>query len=486
MRARRIYDLFSIVRMYELMFNVVKALAKSLEPIVVPFLNWRLRPKRPHVLKRGSTLQMVIRPDEKYYVGWPVIRYILGPFTRQASNRRVTKRSVESENGPVEETNGIDEEGKIHWGRLFVVIPVVFLMAIAMLMILSTASPSIRSLLPGWFPDISITNLKSISIGLIAVRVVLIGVLFTAIVFSIWLIGLIYTYWCYEWERRHWVWEIFLEGLLNLKAEFVFSAVTPFYTGDNKKIDSMTPPQEVVEIVMVTDVEDLPNGEITSELHDKWSRYLSKKYQIAAIRVASRFGSHDILVGVKDAPNTVACISDIIERGKLYWQTRETFLLREQDALADGAGSSRFDSGKNVTEAKRVWDDFDLLYPQPVKRYENSFALEDPGIWDREGGEEVKVRSQRMPVSQDDPFVNQVIDNSLVNPSISEVDEMQSGGVEKEDSDGDLFSFRIGTKENELKTDSYEHGESFEEEKPDRPSDFWEAFAAGSNGEEDS
>lgn len=388
-----LYNLFSIVRIYELVFNAARSISIPLEPLVIPFLNWRLRPERPFIPKRGSTLQLIIRPDERAYVGWPVLKYILGPLI---GNTDDSDTSIEK--GPVSDSGPVNQEGtQITCGRLLIRLPLFILICAIALVASINSSPYLRDLfIPKGIPllrervSFSLQTLTTGNTLIIGIGVALTAALLTAMVLLIWLVGLVSTYWRYEWERRHTVFAFSLEGLLHLEAEFLWKAVGPFYQGDNKKVDTPTPVEEIMEIELVTDVEDLIGGEQTPAAQDTWSQYLSKKHQVQSIRIASRSGAPDILRSITLAPTTLSCISKIVDAGVAYKTTLRSFQAKEQEVLSGTADRESFDAKAGVREAEKVRDNFDRLYPQPIKRYPNAFALIDPGIWDRRSGERVE------------------------------------------------------------------------------------------------
>jgi hypothetical protein len=379
---KKIFDLFSIVRFYEFMFGLVKKISLPFESVIMPFLNWRLRPERSVRPKRGSTLQLKLEPDELAYVGWPVIRYLFRPFIR-ANGEEVSS--------PVTE----ESENSISLARVIIAIPLMALSFLAIILVIASSDPFMEDLIfPRGLPEPN-TGLQIGGQG-IPLQLIILLVFLVILLFLIWFFGLIFTYWRYEWERRHQVFAFFLEGLLHLEAEFVGRAVTPFYSGDNKKVDTLTPADEMMEIEVVTDVEDLPGGERTSQAQDKWTQYLSKKYQTQSIRIASRSGSPDILRSIRYAPTTLTCIEQIKDLGRTYKETLRSFEMKQQDVLVSGASTSGYDVKAGTGEAGRIWENFDRLYPQPVKVYPDGFALQDPGIWNRLHGElvrEVKIEN---------------------------------------------------------------------------------------------
>lgn len=444
---KRIYDFFSVIRQLENLFNLVKFLASPFEPIVMAFLNWRLRPDRPLVLKRGSTLQMVILPDERAYVGWPVVRAIVKPFVRSSKD--------------LEEENEKKSPG-VPVANLIMAIPVIALLALAMFVVLVNANPFIRDiLLPRNLPDIT---LETIPVGQITL-ICLLSIIFLVMLFLIlWFARLIAIYWWYEWARRHKVLAHLWEGVLHLEADPIFRLITPFYSGENKKIDTITPPEEITEIELATDAESLYGGEKTSEWQDRWSQYISKKYQVQAIRMASRSRADDIFPAVTYAPTTIAVLSEIVDRGRTYKDTLKTFREREQVALSEKAGSAQYDAKKSAREAERVWEDFDKIYPpaigsdgKPIKMYQNAFALDDPGLWNRQTVERIKPLQRSSGDSPPDFNLGQSPSNPPANPNnleasteVTQVAKMQAKPVVNQRlQDDNLFPLRIDKRRRE-------------------------------------
>jgi len=468
---KKLYDLFSVVRFYDFVFRVVKRVASPFENIIITFLNWRLRPERPFRPMRGSTLQMVIRPDERAYVGWPVIKYVFKLFIRENTENNVDNKQIVSDG-----TNFL---------RFMVAIPIMVAGFYVVVWYAAGLNPDIfRFIFPKGMPDIS-TAFKStiganfnLGIMLIALAVFLL---------LVWLFGLVFTYWRYEWERRHNVFAFFLEGLLHLEAEFIGRAVTPFYSGNNKKVDTLTPSNEIMEIELVTDVEDLIGGEKTPLAQDKWSQYLSKKYQIQSFRIASRSGAPDILRHISLAPSTLDCINQVVESGNTFRDTLKSFKQKEQEVLAGGAGSGSFDAKASSREISKVWEDFNRLYPQPIKEYKNAFKMEDPGLWDRHLG--TLAGNDR-----DDEVLGSTVDFSNLEIYGSEIEQEEP--TEEIGDSKDKFAdrkverknmsqrFFTTTKGSPIKQDS-ENGESENQVLSESESDqdqngdknFWETFS---------
>jgi len=435
----KIFDLFSLVRYFEFMFNVTKKLATPLEPIMMSFFNWRLRPHRPQVPKRGSTLQMVIRPDERAYVGWPVIHYIIKPLIRSSSREERIVKGVQA--------NG-DVGGKVSFARLVLAIPITLVMGVIMFGVIVASSPTFRKI---FFPNgLSIFELGSISTEGLVTNTIVVVVLLVFLSLLLWFVGLIWTYWRYEWERRHTVFPFFLEGVLHLEAEFIGKAVTPFFLGENKKVDTLTPTNEIREIELATDVEDLSGGEWTSSWQDSWSQYLSKKYQIQALRIGSLSTAHDIFRSVAHAPTTVLCCNEIVDMGKTYLDLHATYRIKAQEALSEDAPSGQFDDKSGSRKAKKVWENFDSIYPQPIKRYESAFELEDPGLWDRERGEKVTLSlgpGAGLPLGIVKPPDSDLNDTSEAKRKPSSIIRTEIESELNGDDEEDLFPFRRDDKE---------------------------------------
>lgn len=397
---KKLYDLLSIVRFFEFLFVVTKKISSPLESLIIPFIDWRLKPERPYEPGRGSALQLVIRPDERAYVGWPVLRYILRPF--------IGGRQVDEEAQGTTETS---EEPSVSCGQMILRLPLLILVLALTAAMMVLLVPDFRDFLfPGKLPGFSLGNfslpaLPSLEVSSSLILGLLLLVLIFIALFLLWLAGLVLTYWRYEWQRRNTVFAFFTEGLLHLEAEFIGRAVSPFYIGEDIKVDTFTPADEMLEIELVTDVEDLIGGEKTSAWQDRWSQYLSKKYQIRNIRIASRSGADDILRAVAYAPTTMSCINKIIDQGVLYKKTYESFQQKEQEAKSANADSLNFDASAGARKVERVWDNFDRLYVQDAKRYLDAFAMSDPGSWNRRTGELRQVQSH----SSDNPKNSQPV-----------------------------------------------------------------------------
>ncbi len=373
---KKLYDLFSIVRFYEIFFNLTKRLAAPFEKPIMSFLNWRLGPEKRIVPRRGSTLQLVIPPDERAYVGWPVIKYILGPFLKDetvqpAGNGDQAEPAVEA----------------VTCGRILTRLPLLLLVSALVILAMVLAVPFLQDqVFPNGLPDLNLGTLPSIVTENFSwVSVILILLTIVTLILIFWIGGLILTYWRYEWERRHTLYAFFLEGMYRLEAKFIGRAVGPFYTGDNVKVN-FTRIEEMLEAESVVDEEDLQGGKKTSDAQDAWSQYLSKKYQVQTIKIPSRSASPDILQYVTYAPSTHACINQIIDLGRTYVDDFSSFQQKEVKAKSDDAGSGRYDANASSREAEKVWDDFSRLYPQSVQFYANAFDMEDPSIWDRKSG----------------------------------------------------------------------------------------------------
>lgn len=407
---KKFYDLFSIVRYLELLFKLVKKVAAPLESLIIPFFDWRLKPDRPYEPGRGSSLQLVIRPDDRAYVGWPVLKYVF-PFLSGQGQKKAQQKTGEDE--------FIEEPQVSFFQMLFRALFLLFFLIVVVIFI--SLNPRIADyILPKGFLRFDLGNLSFPTLPSIGISGMLTLGLFLVVVLVIfllllWLVGLVFTYWRHEWQRRNTVYAFFIEGLLHLEAEFIGRAVSPFYIGENTVVDTFTPAVEMMEIELVTDVENLKGGEKTLTWQDKWSQYLSKKYQMKSIRIASRSGADDILRSVAFAPTTMSCINKIIDQGVLYKKTHQSFQEKEQEAKSANADSLNFDASAGARKVERVWDNFERLYPQGANKFDDAFDLQDPGVWDRHTGEERKVRNGKTTVISQ-PVAPQQQGSSLESP----------------------------------------------------------------------
>lgn len=363
---RRIYDFFSLGRLFEFLFDIVKFIATRFEKPVMAFLDWRWGAKYPYTPERGSTKQFVIQPFDKAFVGWPVIESIVGPFFGSKSREKVET---------INQKEGVAPS--------MLAIPVFIVMALAVSFIVIRASPQARRLLlPKNLPDLSLEALPLVPLLAIILAAV-------AIILVLWLAKLVAVYWYYEWWRRHKILTGFTDELIHKEAAPRGLALTPFHSGARVKPGGTTPVDEIMEIETATDIESLPGGQKTPKLQDLWSEYLTKKYEVQAIRFASRSGAHDLFPSVAYAPNVVGVIKKYVNEGKTYMELLRRYRANEQELLSKGAGTAQFDLAKRTREVEKLWEPFDRLYPQPIKKYPNLFEEEDPGLWDFKSGEKV-------------------------------------------------------------------------------------------------
>ncbi len=393
MKVKKIYDLFSIYRWYERLFLFVRGIAKPFGLVLIPYFNRRLRPTRRVIPKRGSTLQMVIRPDERAYVGWPVISYALRPFIRTSNGKEEgEKESSKRSNGGEEGEEDVEESVDITIGRLLIAILIILPLAVAFFIALVNLSPGIQdAIFPKGLPEIT-QNVTSM--WQVILQVVLVIVLMVLLIFSLWTAGLIWTYWRYEWERRHTILAVFLEGILHLEAEFITRMITPFFEGDNVVVDNLTEIDLIRDVQIATDIQNLLGGAYTPPGQDRWNQYLSKRYRVLSLRVGSRAGADDLFVSVKWADTTMACINQLIDLGKAYKNLFVTYQENESKALSEDAGTKKFDEKDRAGLVKKIWAGFDGIYPTLVERYNDGYEdLVDPREWDRENGRRVSPDS---------------------------------------------------------------------------------------------
>jgi hypothetical protein len=361
------------------------------------FLNWRLRPKQSLTPKRGSILLMSVEPFDKSFVGWPVITHILGPFIK---DNNTTVAADHDEAG----TDAAKAAGSgVSCGRIITRAPLTITLIAIVVTGLLYLDPTLGKLIPGGPLKLSLDALPSLMAAMpYLIGIVLLLALLIGLAALVWVTRLILTYWRYEWSRRHIKYLFFLDGLWHFEARFIARAVSPFFSGDNPPVVTFTRMDQMLELEMVSDVEDLPGGEKTSDAQDAWNQYLSKKYGVRTIRVPSMSESPDILRYVADAPSTLDSLNQIIDLGRTYLQDFSSFQQAEVRAKSADAGSKKFDARARAREVEKVREDFSRLYPQSIDFYPDVFAV-GPGAFDRKSVQEVEDLPGTAHQSQPEP-----------------------------------------------------------------------------------